>query len=71
VRPTREDKKRLYRQIFDLLNENPWILISKISREIQINRSTASNRLKEAFEQWFIIAPKIRVCVYCQLQKSF
>ncbi len=57
---TKEEKKRQYYTIFRLLNENPRILPSAISKVIGTEPKTAGNRTNEAFKEGYIVGPHIR-----------
>ena len=60
MRVSIEEKKKQYRIIFQLLTENGRIFIKEISEELKISAQTASNRLKEAFKEGYIVGPHIR-----------
>ena len=55
-----EDKKRLYRQIFFLLQENPRMTISSIAKKVRAKPASVGNWLNDAFDQGFITTPQIR-----------
>ncbi|MBU7025302.1 MAG: hypothetical protein HXS48_00055, partial [Theionarchaea archaeon] len=54
---TGKDRKRDYRAIFELLFETPRILQSNIKK---IVGKSASRRIKEAFDEQYILGPQIR-----------
>jgi len=55
-----EYRKKHYRSIYELLNENPRIYEKTVAKKLEIDRNTTSKRMKEAFELGFISWPQIR-----------
>jgi predicted transcriptional regulator len=55
-----EKRIREFRIIFDLLNEKPRIQYTEIAEKLGVEIRTASNRLKEAIENGYIVGPQIR-----------
>lgn len=55
-----EERMRQYRIMYELLCETPRIFATNISSILKIDRSTASNRLKTAFEDGYILKPQMR-----------
>ncbi len=60
MRITEEEKKRQYYQIYRLLNRNPRMLPSEISKIIRTTPRTAGNRINEAIDKGYMSKPKIR-----------
>jgi len=60
VRTTSEEKKRQYYIIYRLLDENPRVFPSAISKVIRIRPKTAGNRVREAFDEGYISEPNVR-----------
>ena len=60
MRTTLAEKKKHYRIIFQLLTEDNRIFIKEISKAIKISNRKAGNRLREAFEEGYIVGPHIR-----------
>ena len=59
MKNVREDWKKEYRRIYELLTDNPRISVKDITA-ILGGIKTARKRMEEAFEEQFIIGPQIR-----------
>jgi hypothetical protein len=64
-----EERRRQYRIIYESLYENARITNIDISEKIEMSRITASNRLKDAFEQGYVTRPQIRKRSYANLKQ--
>jgi len=60
VRTTSEEKKKQYYIIYGLLDENPRVFPSTISKVIRMRPKTARNRVREAFDEGYISEPNVR-----------
>jgi len=69
VRTTKEEKKRQYYTIYGLLNENPRILPSAISKILRIRPKTARNRVHEAIDKGYMSKPNIRKRSYSNFKE--
>lgn len=66
---TLEHRKKQYRTIYELLHEMPRIRAKPLSRIMKTRPSTASSRMKEAFEQGYIVGPQIRKRSFSNLKE--
>jgi hypothetical protein len=57
---TLEYRKRQIRTIYELLNKDPRIQYKDVGEVLGVDWRTVSTRMKEAFEQGFIVGPQIR-----------
>jgi DNA-binding Lrp family transcriptional regulator len=55
-----EDRKKVYRLIYEAYYKTPRIKIKRLSKELKSRPSDASRRVKEAIEQGYIVGPHIR-----------
>lgn len=64
-----EHRRFQYRTIYESLNRYERIKVRDISSALGVNRHTSSKRLKEAFEQGYILMPQIRKRSYTNLRE--
>jgi len=60
MRMTLEDRIRRFRFLYELLCDNPRAFATNISKIMGVDRSTASNWLRQAFEEGYILKPQMR-----------
>lgn len=64
-----EHRRTQYRAIYESLNTCERIKVKELSSTLGVNRHTTSKRLKEAFEQGYILMPQIRKRSYTNLRE--
>lgn len=69
VRKSLEDRKREYRIIYELLEDQPRINIKTIASILDSDRHSASNRLKEIFSYGYALKPQIRKRSYQNMKE--
>jgi len=60
MRTTREQRKRQYRVIYELVFETPRIYNKDMQKLLELNDRTVARRLREAFGKQHIVGPDIR-----------
>jgi DNA-binding Lrp family transcriptional regulator len=66
---TLERRRNQYRTIYELLHRSPRIKVKTLSSALGMNRHATSNRLKEAFEEGYILVPQLRKRSYANLKE--
>jgi hypothetical protein len=66
---TPEKRNSQYRSCYELLFENPRIYLKDISSILGINRRTVTLRMKEAFQEQYIVGPEIRKRSFLNLRE--
>ena len=66
---TQEERERQYRQIYELLYSTPRIYLQDISEALKVHPLTVNARLKEAYDQLYILGPDIRKRSYSNLKE--
>ncbi len=64
-----EHRRFQYRTIYESLDSYERIKVKDLSSALGVNRHTTSKRLKEAFEQGYILMPQIRKRSYANLKE--
>ncbi len=69
MRTTVKDKEREYRIIYDSLNSDPRLTVKDCSSTLQVDRTTAGRRMKEAIDLGYMSNPQVRKRSYANMKE--
>lgn len=69
MRTTFKDRKKQYRIIYEELHKDHRVKINKLSHVLCINPRSVSKRLREAFEEGYVLMPQFRKRSYSNMKE--